>query len=196
MTYWSDHQAKAALIHWGHRLYSRGLVAGGDGNLSIKVSPTTLWTTPSGVCKGFLTEDMLVKVNLEGEVLEGSRRPSSELPLHLRLYQELPAIQAVVHAHPPAATAFAAAQIPLTAPILSESVLQLGEVPVVPYALPGSSALPDLVAAPCHTARALLLAFHGAVTWGENPNHAMDRMECLEQFATVSLHLKTLGVSR
>ncbi|MDF2838371.1 MAG: ribulose-5-phosphate 4-epimerase-like epimerase or aldolase [Evtepia sp.] len=194
--YWSDQEAKVAILSCGARLYTRGFVAANDGNLSIKVSPNEIWTTPTGVSKGFMTEDMLVKVDTKGAVLEGLCKPSSELKMHLRIYQEAPEVLAVVHAHPPVSTAFAAAGMPLDRPVLQEAVVQLGHVPLAPYALPGSDALADSVAPFCQNARALLLEFHGAVTWGKSMEEAMSRMESLEQYATILLHLKTLGCDR
>ena len=116
--------------------------------------------------------------------------------MHLRIYQENPDVRAVVHAHPPAATAFAAAGIPLDRPVLQEAVVQLGTVPVAPFALPGSQGVADSVAPYCRDYRALLLEYHGAVTWGETMERAYFRLECLEQMANVTLHLKTLGCDR
>ena len=116
--------------------------------------------------------------------------------MHLRIYQENPAVRAVVHAHPPAATAFAAAGLPLDRPVLQEAVVQLGTVPVAPFALPGSQAVADSVAPYCQAYRALLLEYHGAVTWGTSMEQAHYRLECLEQLATVTLHLRTLGIHR
>lgn len=194
--YPSDRDAKQAILSCGLRLYSRGLVAGNDGNISVRVGSDALWTTPTAVSKGAMTDEMLVKVTMDGTILEGTHRPSSELKLHLRLYQERSDINAVLHAHPPAATAFASAGLPLNRPVLQEAVLQLGEVPLVPYALPGSEALAEGIVPYCQGTRALLLEFHGAVTWGKTLEQALFRMETLEQFATVTLHLKTLGVTR
>lgn len=194
--FFSDEEAKNALLETGARLYARSLVAGNDGNLSVRVAPDALWCTPTGVSKGSMRADMLVKLSLDGHLLEGSAKPSSELKLHLRLYQELPEIGAVLHAHPPASTAFAAAGLALDRPVLQEAVLQLGAVPLVPYALPGSEALAAGIVPFCQEARALLLEYHGAVTWGNSLAQALMRMETLEQYATISLHLKTLGSER
>ena len=132
--YPSDAQAKAEILDAGRKIYQRGLVAANDGNLSVRVGDNALWVTPTGVSKGAMTEDMLVKLSLDGTVLEGTRKPSSETKMHLRIYQENPAVRAVVHAHPPAATAFAAAGLPLDRPVLQEAVVQLGTVPVAPFA--------------------------------------------------------------
>ena len=108
-TYPTDAEAKAQIIEAGLRIYQRGLVAANDGNLSVRVGENALWVTPTGVSKGFMTEDMLVKLDLDGNVLAGTSKASSETKMHLRIYQENPDVRAVVHAHPPAATAFAAA---------------------------------------------------------------------------------------
>ena len=106
--YPTDAQAKADILAAGRKIYQRGLVAANDGNLSVRVGENALWVTPTGVCKGDMTEDMLVKMTLDGTVLEGTRKPSSETKMHLRIYQENPTVRAVVHAHPPVATTFAA----------------------------------------------------------------------------------------
>lgn len=194
--YPTDAQAKADILAAGRKIYQRGLVAANDGNLSVRVGENALWVTPTGVCKGDMTEDMLVKLTLDGTVLEGTRKPSSETRMHLRIYQENPAVRAVVHAHPPVATAFAAAGIPLDKPVLQEAVVQLGTVPVAPFALPGSQGVADSVAPFCRDYRALLLEYHGAVTWGTSMEQAHYRLECLEQVATVTLHLRALGCHR
>lgn len=194
--YISDHQARQEILSAALRLYQRGLVAANDGNLSLRVGGNALWVTPSGVSKGALREEMLVKLDMEGQVLEGHWKPSSESKLHLRIYQENPEVRAVVHAHPPAATAFAAAGIPLDKPVLQEAVVQLGAVPLIPFALPGTQAVADGVAPYCRSCRGALLEYHGAVTWGATMERAWFRMESLEQLAQVSLHLKALGCTR
>lgn len=194
--YPTDAQAKADILAAGRKIYQRGLVAANDGNLSVRVGENALWVTPTGVCKGDMTEDMLAKMTLDGTVLEGTRKPSSETKMHLRIYQENPTVRAVVHAHPPVATTFAAAGIPLDKPVLQEAVVQLGTVPVAPFALPGSQGVADSVAPFCRDYRALLLEYHGAVTWGTSMEQAHYRLECLEQVATVTLHLHTLGCHR
>ncbi len=194
--YPSDTQARAAILDAGRKLFQRGLVAANDGNLSVRVGENALWVTPTGVSKGDMTEEMLVKLDLDGNLLTGTRRPSTEIGMHLRIYREDPLVRAVVHAHPPAATAFACAGLPLDRPVLQESVVQLGTVPVAPFALPGSPAVAESVAPFCRSCRAVLLEYHGAVTWGDSMQQAHHRMECLEQTALVTLHLRALGCSR
>ena len=185
--YPTDREAKTLLLEAGRRLYERGFVASNDGNMSVLVSAGTLWTTPTGVSKGFMTEDMLVKTDLAGTVLEGTRKPSSELKMHLRVYQENPDLRAAVHAHPPAATSFAIAGLPLDRPILPEAIVQLGTVPVAPYAEPGTQAVPDSIAPFCRDFGGVLLANHGALTWGYDLTQAYYRMETLEYYAQVTI---------
>ncbi len=187
---------KEALVACGMRLYEQGFLTAFEGNLSVKNSETELWTTPTSVSKGYLSEDMLVRVRLDGRVLEGSAPPSSELPMHLGIYAENPEIHAVVHAHPPAATAFAAAGLPLDAPVLQEAIVLLGSVPLAPYALPGTRAVAESVAPFCRTHKGALLEYHGVVSWGKSLWEALARMETIEQYARVLLHLHTLGSKR
>ena len=186
--YPTDREAKTLLLEAGRRLYERGFVASNDGNMSVLVSAGTLWTTPTGVSKGFMTEDMLVKTDLAGTVLEGTRKPSSELKMHLRVYQENPDLRAAVHAHPSAATSFAIAGLPLDRPILPEAIVQLGTVPVAPYAEPGTQAVPDSIAPFCRDFGGVLLANHGALTWGYDLTQAYYRMETLEYYAQVTIN--------
>ena len=135
-----------------------------------------------------MTREMLVKVDMSGHVLSGSAQPSSELRMHLRVYAENPQVQAVVHAHPPIATSFAIAGIPLDTAILPEAIVNLGVVPVAPYAVPGTQAVPDSIAPYCRTHNAVLLANHGALTWGRDLWQAYFRMESLEYYATVTMN--------
>ena len=193
MTYQVEREA---ICRVGKLLYDRNYVAANDGNISVKVGKDRLLITPSGVSKGRMTPDMLLVTDLNGTVIEGNRHPSSEGKMHLAVYRHRPDVGAVVHAHPPAATAFACAGIPLDKPVIQEAVVFLGTVPVAPSALPGSEGVADSVAPYCRDYRALLLEYHGAVTWGETMEQAHYRLECLEQLANVTLHLKTLGCDR
>ena len=186
--YLSDRDAKEAILEVGRRMYAKNYVVSNDGNITCKVSPTTLWTTPTGVSKGYMTDEMLIKVDLEGHVLQGTRKPSSELKMHLRVYKENPDLIACVHAHPPVATSFAIAGIALDRPILPEGVVQLGVVPVAPYATPGTQEVPDSIAPYCRTHNGVLLANHGALTWGMSPMQAYMRMESLEYYALVTMY--------
>ncbi|MBQ8974662.1 MAG: class II aldolase/adducin family protein [Oscillospiraceae bacterium] len=194
--YPSDGEARALILEVGRRMYAKDFVAANDGNISCKVSDTELWTTPTGVSKGFMTEDMLVKLDLDGNILQGSARPSSEIKMHLRLYRENPAINAVTHAHPPVSTAFAAAGVPLDRAILQEAVMLLGVIPIAPYALPGSDELAQSVVPYCRDYNGLLLEHHGAVTWGGDLMQAFYRLESVEYNAKIYMYSRLMGFDR
>lgn len=167
-------------------MYDKGYVVANDGNISVRAGDDTVWVTPTGVSKGFMTEDMLIKMKLDGSILEGNYKPSSEVKMHLRVYRENPSAVAVVHAHPPFATAFAASGLSLNEPLLSETVMLLGNVPLVPYSTPGTEEVPDAIAPYCNTHVALLLSNHGALTWGGSLTQAYFRLEELEQTAKIN----------
>lgn len=183
--YMSEKKAKKAILDIGQRMYVRNFVAANDGNISIRTGENEVWATPTGVSKGFMKKKMLVKVDLEGNVLEGTKKPSSELKIHLRAYQENPELLSVCHAHPPICTCFAIAGIPLDVPVLAEAVITLGDVPVAPYAELGSKEVPEVIAPYCHTHNGVLLANHGAVTWAEDPYSAYYRLESMEYYANI-----------
>ena len=183
--YMSEKKAKKAILDIGQRMYVRNFVAANDGNISIRTGENEVWATPTGVSKGFMKKKILVKVDLEGNVLEGTKKPSSELKMHLRAYQENPELLSVCHAHPPICTCFAIAGIPLDVPVLAEAVITLGDVPVAPYAELGSKEVPEVIAPYCHTHNGVLLANHGAVTWAEDPYSAYYRLESMEYYANI-----------
>lgn len=183
--YMSEKKAKKAILDIGQRMYVRNFVAANDGNISIRTGENEVWATPTGVSKGFMKKKMLVKVDLEGNVLEGTKKPSSELKMHLRAYQENQELLSVCHAHPPICTCFAIAGIPLDVPVLAEAVITLGDVPVAPYAELGSKEVPEAIAPYCHTHNGVLLANHGAVTWAEDPYSAYYRLESMEYYANI-----------
>ena len=170
MEYISDVQAKQMILEVGRRMYQGGFVAANDGNISCKVGDNEIWATPT---------------DLEGNVLEGTHKPSSEIKMHLRVFKENPKVQGVVHAHPLTATAFACAGISLEEPVLMEGVLLLGCVPLVHFALPGTEEVPEAVAPYCREYNAVLLANHGALTWGDNLMQAYYRMETTEYYAKI-----------
>jgi len=184
----SDREAKQAIIDIGRRMYQKNFVAANDGNISCKVSKTCIWATPTGVSKGYMTEESLVKMRLDGTVLiSGSMQPSSEIKMHLRIYNENPSVCGIVHAHPPVSTSFAIAGIALDRAIYPEAVVNLGVVPCVHYETPGSQGIPDAIAPYCTDYNALLLANHGALTWGRSLTEAFFRMESLEHYAMICM---------
>lgn len=174
-------------------LYDRGYVVSNDGNVSVRVEPNRVLITPAGVGKGRMTHDMPVLCSLQGDVLEGRLRPSSESKMHLMVYRERPDIMAVVHAHPPLSTAFAVCRRPLTKRYLTESASGLGEVPVTEFAMPSTDEVPDSVRPFVRTHSAVLLANHGVLTWGETLLSAFDRLETVEQTAKICYYVERLG---
>ena len=148
-------------------LYQRGYVVSNDGNVSVRIGEDQVLITPSGVSKGRLTPDMLVVCDLEGRVLAGHLHPSSESAMHLLVYRERPDVGAVVHAHPPAATAFSICRRPLAQHYLTETISGLGEVPVAPFALPSTSQVPDSLRPYVAGCNGALLANHGAIAWAK-----------------------------
>lgn len=187
MEYMTKKQAKKAIIDIGQRMYVRNFVAANDGNISIRTGDNEVWATPTGVSKGFMKKKMLVKVDLDGNVLEGTHKPSSELKMHLRAYRENEELRSVCHAHPPICTCFAIAGIPLNAPVLAEAIITLGDVPIAPYAELGTDEVAEVIAPYCHTHNGVLLANHGAVTWSEDAYDAYYRLESMEYYAKILL---------
>lgn len=179
------------VVEVGRRLYAKGFIAGNEGNVSVRAGDR-LFVTPGGACKGFLRAEDVVETDLEGRVPAGARA-TSEILMHAAVYRRRPDVGAVVHAHPPTATGFAVAGIPLDRPVLAEPVVTLGPVPLVPFGTPSTSDLADTVAASVGSAHALLLANHGALTVGETLWRAWERMETLEQFARITLVARLLG---
>jgi L-fuculose-phosphate aldolase len=175
------------------RLYERGLVAGPDGNVSVRLHDGSIVVTPSGMSKVDVTPDDLVLVDGEGRVLDGKGKPSSELRMHLRIYERRADVSAVVHAHPPTATGFAVAGESFMAPVLPEVILQMGEVPIVRYATPGTADLADSFDPYLARHDAFLMANHGATTVGPTLEVAHQRMESLEHAARIILAARMLG---
>ena len=184
---------REALCRVCRLLYHRGYVVGHDGNVSLRLGEDQILITPSGVSKGRLEPDMLVVCDLEGRVLEGERYPSSETAMHLLVYRERPDAAAVVHAHPPAATAFAICRRPLAERYLTETVSGLGEIPVAPFAMPSTGEVPESIRPLVQGHSGVLLANHGALTWGRELWEAFDRMETVEQTARIYALVHLMG---
>ena len=191
--YPTDAEAKRLIVEIGRRMYQKNFVAANDGNISCKVDTETIWTTPTGVSKGFMAEDELVRMRLDGTILEqGQRAPSSEVKMHLRIYQEREDAVAVCHAHPPVSTAFAIAGIALNQAIYPEALVNLGIVPCVHYEPPGSQEIPDSIAPYVRDYNAVLLGNHGAVTWGTSLMEAWYRLEALEHYAKIVMYTRNI----
>ena len=189
----SPYEIKKEICEIGRRIYMNGFVAANDGNISVKVSENEYYCTPTGVSKGFMTPDMIIKIDADGNKLEGKLNPSSEIKMHMRVYRERPDVNAVVHAHPPTATGFAIAHIPLDSYTMPEAVLTIGFVPIAPYGTPSTQEIPDAIAPFLQEHDAIMLANHGAVTVGVDLMNAYFRMETLEFFAKITLTARLLG---
>jgi L-fuculose-phosphate aldolase len=192
-TFPSRAQAAAEIVRVCRRLDARGLVAGPDGNVSARLAADRLLVTPSGMTKGLVAADDLVEVDLAGNVVAGTRRPSSELRMHLRIYAAREDVGAVVHAHPPTATGFAVAGEDFLTPVLPEIILQLGGVPLLPFVVPGGEELAAAFDAHLAERDAFLLANHGATTLGQTLEIALQRMESLEHAARILLAARQIG---
>jgi L-fuculose-phosphate aldolase len=189
MNYLNDYQAKELILDIGRRMYDKNYVAANDGNITCKTGDNVIWATPTGVSKGFMKSADLVKMGLDGTVIQrGELQPSSEIKMHLRIYNENPGVQGVCHAHPPVSTSFAIAGISLDKAIYPEALVNLGTVPVVHYAPPGSQGIPDSVAPYCRDYNALLLANHGALAWGSSLMEAWYRLESVEHYAMILMY--------
>jgi len=187
---------RADIVEVGRRMYARGYTASNDGNISVRLGHDRLLMTPKGVCKGFMTVEMMCVTDLDGRKLQGDREPSSEMLMHLEVYKERPDVQAVVHAHPPIATGFAVAGIPLTRAVLAEVLTTLGSIPIADYATPSTRELPAAVRKYIKVHDGMLLANHGALTVGSDLYSAYFKMETIEHFANISLVARLLGGER
>ena len=192
----TERELRDAIVEVGRRLYARGYTASNDGNISVRLDRDRLLMTPKSVCKGFMSADMMCITDLDGKKLAGERDPSSEMQMHLEVYRQRPDANAVVHAHPPIATGFAVAGIPLDRAVLAEVVTTLGSVPIAEYATPSTKELPEAVRKYVKAHDGMLLANHGALTLGTDLFGAYYKMETIEHFAKISLVARLLGGER
>ena len=192
-------ELKKLFVDLGRRIWERNYVAANDGNMTIRLNDNEILITPTGISKGFMTTDMIIKVDYNGKVISDSTkyRPSSEMLMHLNIYKERPDVNAVVHAHPPFATSFAVAGIPLNKCVLPEAIITMGAVPIAKYGLPSTNELPDSIRPHLKNNDVVLLENHGALTLGTDLLSAYYKMETLEHTASViskAIQLGNLGV--
>lgn len=178
-----------------HKMWQLGWVAANDGNVSVKLPDGSFLATPTGISKSFITPEKLVRIDKEGNVLQGldGYTPSSEIKMHLRCYADREDVGAVVHAHPPTATGFAVANVPLDSYSMIETVVAIGSVPVTPYGTPSTYEVPENIAPYLQAHDVVLLQNHGALSLGADVYTAYYRMETLELFAKISLNAHLLG---
>lgn len=182
-----------SIVEAGRRLYARGYLAGADGNVSARLGARRLLVTPSGVCKGFMKPADLVMTDMSGGPVSGNGAPSSELKMHLLIYAARPDVAAVVHAHPPVVTGYAAAGLKPDSPVIAEAILTLGKIALAPYGTPGTAEVTDGMRAFVNDCDAILMANHGAVTCGTDVEKALFKMETLEHIAEINLVTEVLG---
>ncbi len=191
----NEDETKKQICQIGKRIYDRNMAAANDGNISVKLNDNEYLCTPTGVSKGFMTPEAICRVDKNGNLLQsnGDFRPSSEIKMHMRVYEKRPDVGAVVHAHPVFATTFAAAGIPLSQPVMSEAVLTLGCVPLAPYGTPSTTEVPDSIEPYLECFDQVLLENHGALTWGKDLITAYHRMESVEFYAEILYRTRQLG---
>ena len=181
--YISDIKAKEMICDIGRKMYAKQFVNANDGNITIRTGENTVIITPTGVSKGSLTKDMLLKVDFDGNILDGTYQPTSEMYMHLNAYRHNPDIVSTCHAHCLYLTSFATAGIEIDLAISPETALIVGKIPVAPFCCPGSRELADSVIPYVNKYHLVLLANHGPMTWGETPEEAWFRLEAAEAYA-------------
>lgn len=189
----NEFQLKKKICEIGKRIYQNGFVAANDGNISIRIGENEILATPTGVSKGFMTPDMIVKTDMEGNVISGKLKPSSELKMHIDVYKQRDDVKSVVHAHPPTATGYAVAGIPLNDMIMPEVIISLGTVPIAEYGTPSTMEIPENVRKYLDCYDGVLLENHGALTVGTDVTNAYFKMETIELAAKINLTARQLG---
>lgn len=189
----SERQYRQEIVSIGRMIHERGYVAATDGNLSVRLKENRILVTPTAMSKGMMKPTDLIVVDDEGRKLQGKRDVSSEIAMHLLIYRLRPDVKAIVHAHPPTATGYAAAGQPLNPALLSEVVIALEDIPLAEYGTPGTSELCDTLAPLIPRYQAILMSNHGVVTYGEDLFTAYMHMETVEHFAKVALVAHQLG---
>lgn len=182
------------IVEAGKKLTKRFFVASNDGNISARLSDNTILITPTGVNKGEVTTDQILKTDLNGNIIEGHMRVTSEIKMHLEVYKKRPDVKAIVHAHPPVATAFASTNEKIDDPvILPESIFSLGKIGYCEYGTPSTDEVPKSVSKEIPYSDALLLSNHGALTVGDTVMQAYYRMENLEMVSKIKMYTKIIG---
>jgi L-fuculose-phosphate aldolase len=191
-----ERQARRQIASFGKMLHDRGYVAATDGNLSVRLDKQHILATPTAMSKGALRPSDLVIVDLEGRRVSGRHHVSSEIAMHLLIYQLRPDIGGIVHAHPPTATGFAAAGLALDQPLVCEVVIGLGSIPLARYGTPGTPELCETLRPLISQYDAILMSNHGVVAYGETLDRAYMKMETVEHFAQIALVTHLLGRQR
>jgi L-fuculose-phosphate aldolase len=189
----NEYKIKEQMCEIGRRLYQRGFAAANDGNITVRLNDKELLCTPTMVSKGYMKPDDICKVDYDGKQLAGSRKRTSEVLLHLVVYKLNPNVQAVVHCHPPHATAFAVAHEPIPKCILPEVEVFLGEVPIARYETPGGQKFADTIAPYVKDCNTILLANHGTVSFGPTLENAYFNTEIIDAYCRILILSRLLG---
>jgi L-fuculose-phosphate aldolase len=189
----NDQKHRREIVLFGAMLHQRGYVAATDGNLSVRLDSRRILATPTSRSKGMLRPTDMVVVDLEGRRISGRNEVSSEIGMHLLVYKQRPDVRAIVHAHPPTATGFAAAGIALNQPLVCEVVIGLGSIPLAKYGTPGTQELSDTLTPLVSEYDAILMSNHGVVAYADTLHHAYMKMETVEHFAKIALVTHLLG---
>ncbi len=187
--------AEEHICEIGRRMYARQLVASNDGNISVRTADGVI-ITPSLTSKGFMKPEDMLLVDMDGRIIKGTGKPSSELKMHLAVYSKRPDINAVVHAHPVAASAFAINGRAVDQRYMAEAVMTLGPIPVAPYARPSSGEVAESLSPFIEGHNGALLSNHGAVTWGVDLTEAYNFMEQLEFYCKTVILAEMTGTPR
>jgi L-fuculose-phosphate aldolase len=189
----NEYKLKEQICEIGRRVYAKGFAAANDGNISVRLNDREVLCTPTMVSKGFLKPEDLCKVDYEGKQLAGTRKRSSEILLHLSVYKHRPDVQAVVHCHPPHATAFGVAHEPVPKCVLPEVEVFLGEVPVAVYETPGGQKFADTIVPYVKDCNTIILANHGTVTFGPDLEKAYWNSEIIDAYCKILILARQLG---
>jgi L-fuculose-phosphate aldolase len=189
----NEYKLKEQICEIGRRLYNRGFAAANDGNITVRINEKEVLCTPTMVSKGFMKPADICTVNYEGKQLAGTKKRTSEVLLHLAVYKHRPEINAVVHCHPPHATAFAVAQEPIPKCILPEVEVFLGEVPTVKYETPGTQKFAETVVPVVKGCNTIILANHGTVSFGPNLENAYFNTEIIDAYCRILILARQLG---
>jgi L-fuculose-phosphate aldolase len=189
----AERKHREEIVRYGRMLHERGFVAAMDGNLSVRLGENRILVTPTCLSKGAMRPADMVVVDMEGQRVSGRRNVTSEIGMHLLIYRMRPDVKAIVHAHPPTATGFAAAGIALTEPLVCEVVMGLGCIPLARYGTPGTSELAGTLEPYVPHYDAILMSNHGVVSYGDTLEHAYMKMETVEHFAQIALVTHLLG---
>jgi L-fuculose-phosphate aldolase len=189
----NEHKLKEQICEIGRRVYARGFAAANDGNISIRLNSREIMCSPTMVSKGFMKPEDLCKVDYEGKQIAGTRKRSSEILLHLAIYKNRPDVNAVVHCHPPHATAFAVAGVPVPMCILPEVEVFLGEVPTAVYETPGTQKFAETIVPHLKSSNTIILANHGTVTFGPDLEKAYWNSEIIDAYCRILILSRQLG---